>query len=239
LPDFKALGESLWKIGAISQFDAFDYAKPVQPPFELEKSDLEDADEWRSQYLLPERDNSAMTLAQLSTYPISEPSNDPSNVEPRPKQASDQRIPVAGRTKPISSTVSRAAKPSIIHSNVKRESLTPITSSAATPGARQTRSMIVPRSMKSALVPQRMTRTMTRAASTARADSSPKATRGKADPPQSRPGVEKATVGRSTVTRSKVRAKGDSCLDLEDVVMDLMRPQARIWDNDISVQLWD
>ena len=48
--DFKALGESLWKIGTVMQSDAFDYVKPVQPPFKLEKS--EEIDELRPQYLI-------------------------------------------------------------------------------------------------------------------------------------------------------------------------------------------
>src|SRR5260221_14554248 len=99
--------------------------------------------------------------------------------------------------------------------------------------------MTVPtRSTKSVAAPQptRVTRAVARAAST-RADSSPKETRGKAGAP--RPRVEKTMLGPSPVTRSKVRVKGDSPLGLEDVVMDLMQPQAQLWDDDIPVRLLD
>ena len=73
LPDFKVLGENLWKIGAVAQFDAFDYAKPVQPPFKLEKSDLEDVDEFLSQYLLPKRGKKTFKdiFLRLSTHNLS------------------------------------------------------------------------------------------------------------------------------------------------------------------------
>ena len=94
------------------------------------------------------------------------------------------------------------------------------------------------RSTKSVTVPQptRVTRAMTRAASTTQVDSS-KMIRGEAGRVQPRPRVEKAVLGQRTMTRSKIQTKGSP--GLKDVVADLMQPQAQMWDDNVSIQLLD
>ncbi|KAF8332828.1 uncharacterized protein EI90DRAFT_712486 [Cantharellus anzutake] len=239
LPDFKALGESLWKIGNIAQFNAFDYVKPTQPPFELETTGMDEMDELIPKYRLPEggdQEDSIAALAQLSSYPM--PEHASKGESSRTTPASGSRALGAGRSTTNAQSSASAASKKIrslaSHQKTTQIPTTSLTSSRATTASqRQTRSMSAAANSGTAIQPARVTRGASRPATitAVKTGSSTSAPRGRTAAVQPKSKMEKGAV-----TRTKTQARRN--FNLEDIVPDLMQPQAWICD-DPSFQLLD